>query len=34
MTWAEVKANIVMKQVTAPVTSDPWERNTTHADGM
>ena len=25
MTWADVKANIVMKLVTAPVTSDPWE---------
>ena len=25
MTWADVKANIVVKNVASPNTSDPWE---------
>ena len=29
VTWADVKANIVVKQVAAPVANDPWETNET-----
>ena len=25
VSWADAKANIVVKQVASPVTSDPWE---------